>query len=80
MSAGGPPRLARALLRLLLHPRTRDPILGDLAEEYARLEAEGRGARRWYWRQLIQSVGPSLRYRSRRGPRTAERPEALESA
>lgn len=60
-----PPRLAEALLRCVLAPTTRDFILGDLAEQHARrVGLIGRvAAARWYWRQLLPSVRPSLQRR-----------------
>ena len=52
-----PPRLASALLRLLLPSRHRAQLLGDLLEGYAaRAQRSGRSrARRWYWRQLCST-------------------------
>ncbi len=38
-----PPRLARALLRLVIPERDRKYVLADLAEEFAAMLAEGRG-------------------------------------
>jgi putative ABC transport system permease protein len=69
-----PPRLAQAFLARLVPPGDRDAVLGDLAEEFAaRVARDGRtSARRWYWRQLKRSTGPTLAERTRdlgtRGP------------
>ena len=48
-----PPRLATALLALLLPAVLRDAVLGDLGEEHeARATSKGRrAANRWYWGQ-----------------------------
>ena len=61
----GPPFLARALLRLVLHPHDRECALSDLAEEFeARRHRDGESAaRRWYRQQVWMSVLPSLRRR-----------------
>lgn len=47
-----PPRLAAAVLRLLLPEAVRDDALDDLREGYMlRLTRDGRrAAGRWYWR------------------------------
>lgn len=56
-----PPRLAAALLNLIVPEEERESIPGDLAEE---LVTENR-SRLWYWRQVMQSTrylaGRSLR-------------------
>ncbi len=48
-----PPRLAQALLRLLLRKEEASDLLGDLQERFAKEHAAhgARRARRWYWRQ-----------------------------
>ena len=64
-SRPGPPRLPRALLRLLTR-HDRGTIDGDLDEEYRRfvLPRSGRAAaNRWYWRQVIGSAPNLLRRR-----------------
>lgn len=48
-----PPRLAAALLELLVPLDQRESIPGDLAEEYI---SENR-SNLWYWRQVMQSSG-----------------------
>ncbi len=73
MSAN-PPRLARLLVRLVVPKRDRRFLVGDLDEEFAGLAAAGReprALRRWYWRQVVGSVWPSLR--RRRSARPARR-------
>jgi putative ABC transport system permease protein len=60
-----PPRFAERLLEALIDGRDREYVLGDLAEQYGRF-SEQRGerlARRWYWRQVVGAVVPSLRRR-----------------
>jgi predicted permease len=67
-----PPRLARALIRLVAPPPDRDFIVADLAEDYAREAEHGRWrAHRWYWSQVVRSVIPLLRQRIAEA-RTAE--------
>ena len=58
MPANPPPALPLALLRRLLPRPERDEILADLRAEYAeRAEVLGEGpARRWLWRQALQSM------------------------
>ena len=59
-----PPRLARALLRLVVPKHDRIFVLEDLDEEFAVLAAEGRSdryLRRWYWGQVRSSMLPSLK-------------------
>jgi putative ABC transport system permease protein len=60
-----PPRAAEALLRRLLPQADREPILGDLNEEFmARARADGAPvARAWYRRHVALSVLPALRRR-----------------
>jgi putative ABC transport system permease protein len=54
-----PPRLARALARILIPDEIRDEMEGDLLEGYRSLVSEaGPGrANRWYWTQLL-SIRP----------------------
>ena len=59
-----PPRLARALVRLLLPGVTGEVIGGDLDEEYAERVIPLRGrarARRWYWGQAVRSIAAAWR-------------------
>ncbi len=59
-----PPRLARALLRLVVPKHDRTFVVEDLDEEFAVLVAEGRSdryLRRWYWGQVRSSMLPSLK-------------------
>jgi predicted permease len=59
-----PPRLARALLRLVVPKHDRTFVVQDLDEEFAVLAAEGRSdryLRRWYWGQVRSSMLPSLK-------------------
>ena len=61
-----PPRLAQFLLRRVLAPRDIPYVLGDLAEEYHEYLASGRGrwwVRVWYWKQVGESIAPSVRQR-----------------
>lgn len=54
-----PPRLTEQLLRILLKPRDRDTIAGDLLEEYREVVLPTRGrlrARLWYLRQVVTFV------------------------
>jgi len=54
-----PPRVARQLLSFFLPATLREPVLGDLEEEFAgRLYSTGsrNQASRWYWRQALQSA------------------------
>jgi putative ABC transport system permease protein len=66
------PRLAERILSVLLPTDDREAFLGDLAEEFARLEsARGlQAARRWYWRQVF--TAPLSLFVPR--PRTAHPP------
>ncbi|MBW3534338.1 MAG: ABC transporter permease [Gemmatimonadetes bacterium] len=66
-----PPRWARWLVAVTAPPRDRDVMLGDLDEEHeARVAAgDARGARRWYGRQALRSVGPNRLRRLREGRR-----------
>jgi putative ABC transport system permease protein len=60
--SGKPPRLAAWLARLATPPQDREPLLGDLEEEFRSLaEENGRArARSFYWSQVLRSLGPSL--------------------
>jgi len=59
-----PPRLAEWLVRRSTPDAERAAQLGDLEEEFRdRLATDGRGARRWYWRQTVRSVPSNLRRR-----------------
>jgi len=63
-----PPRMASALLRLLLPAGVvRDSILGDFWEEYGQKMAAGShlAAWSWYWRQALGLGGRSLARRMR---------------
>lgn len=76
MSAPQPPRLASLLIRLAVPAPYRDDQLGDLQEGFARRwTTSAPGARRWYWRQALRTVGPGvvLRARARRDDRTRSR-------
>jgi hypothetical protein len=59
MTAMTPPRWAEAVLRIVLPRRDRDPVSGDLLEEYREHVAPTRGvptADRWYVRQVAGFV------------------------
>ena len=57
-----PPRLARALLRLLVPRPDRGVILGDIDEEFAvRRRSHPAAARAWYWVQVAGSLPLALR-------------------
>jgi hypothetical protein len=60
-----PPRRLEGLLGWLLPDDDRAPILGDLAEEYARrVQSDGVGAARtWYRRQFVRAVVPAIKRR-----------------
>ena len=54
-----PPAWAESVLRLLLPPRNRDSVSGDLLEEYRDVVVPSRGvlrAKLWYVRQLVSFV------------------------
>lgn len=56
MSAHRPPALAERLLRLLAESEDRSHAVGDLSEEFVEWAVPTlgpRGARRWYWRQVL---------------------------
>jgi len=63
--SGRPPSLASWLVSRATPPEDRDPLLGDLEEEYQRLlEQEGpTSARRFYWREALHALGPGLKRR-----------------
>jgi putative ABC transport system permease protein len=64
-----PPRLARALLALILPADVRDAVLTDLDEEYlrhVRPSAARIRAAMWYWRQALGSIPAAVRMRRRR--------------
>ena len=54
------PLIPLALLRALLPRAERDEVIADLAAEYAQMEvaAGTASARRWFWRQAVQSAPP----------------------
>jgi hypothetical protein len=53
-----PPRWAESLLRMMLAPKDRDSVSGDLLEEYRTsiVPSLGGGANRWYIRQAVGYV------------------------
>ena len=54
-----PPRLARAVLELMLPAKVLEFVLGDLEEQFQNIVASNsglRGARRWYWRQVADAI------------------------
>lgn len=56
-----PPRLATWLLGASLSERERVYVVGDLEEEFeARARQDLRGARRWYWAQVVRSLPRNL--------------------
>jgi hypothetical protein len=61
-----PPKGAETLLGVFLTKNARDCFQGDLAEEYETIIIPKFGltaARRWYYWQVIRSIGQFLRYR-----------------
>lgn len=52
-----PPRVAEALLLMVVRERDREAVPGDLAEEFL---ARGASAR-WYWGQVLRSAAPLAR-------------------
>jgi predicted permease len=78
------PRLASLLLRVLLPGSEAEFIVGDLDEEFGGHAVERlglRGARRWYWRMAITSIGARWRpsvvlWRARAGARGRARETA----
>ncbi len=74
-----PPALARWVVRLCVPSDVRDGVLGDLEEGFERIAASRDGsqaARRWYWKQAIESVRFLYQYPHRSG-RTARATEAF---
>jgi putative ABC transport system permease protein len=66
MSDDHPPRIALWLLRRILNRRNRDFIVDDLSEEFSSRTHAGASrwaARFWFWRQVAESITPSLRDR-----------------
>jgi predicted permease len=59
--------VAEWLLALILAPGDREFVLGDLADEYRAKRTDKKTFRvdLWYWRHVVQSVGPSARTRFR---------------
>lgn len=62
-----PPQLskrAEKILLLICPQKSREYILGDLAEEYISIAAKhgARFANLWYWKQVITSVWPFLEW------------------
>src|SRR4051812_5548327 len=53
-----PPPWAESLLRMLLAPKDRDAVSGDLLEEYREsiVPSRGAGANRWYLRQVARYI------------------------
>ncbi|HUF68637.1 MAG TPA: ADOP family duplicated permease [Longimicrobiales bacterium] len=71
---GPPPRVLEWILGRVLHASSRESVLGDLHEEYVRIEGDrGRSAAlMWYAGQALASLRPSVRRRFSRGfPRVA---------
>ena len=69
-----PPLTVSSRVALWLHERSlasaeREPMIGDLLEEYADIAAAGdrQAASRWLWRQTLQSIIANLRRRRTRG-------------
>ena len=70
-----PPRWATRLHRWVSDPHRVEAQLGDLAEEHdARARHDPEAAGRWYAKQVLRSVLPSLRYRLGRWYRTRTNP------
>ncbi len=60
-----PPRILQMLAHLSAAPADREPILGDLQEEFEeRADRDLAEARRWYRTQALGSAGPNLRRRA----------------
>ena len=67
-SGDRPLALAEMLAGAMLPSEVRDVIVGDLHEGYMRLvrgPGGRRRARRWYWRQVVAAVNPTLRSKLR---------------
>ena len=61
-----PPRLALWLLERSLLPAEREPVAGDLIEEFRNRAALNPGrARRWFWSQTLRSLSPNIQRRRR---------------
>ena len=69
MTSGRPPRLATWLVSRATPAEDREPLLGDLEEEYQRLLAEEgpASARRFYRLEALRALGPGLTRRLRAG-------------
>ncbi len=67
-----PPPIARYLIGLAVRGDEKPFLLADLDEEYESISSSRgwRGAHRWYWSQVLRSVGPSLTRRITRGTAT----------
>lgn len=71
-----PPRWSTRLHRLVADPDRVEAQLGDLAEEFAERHAvDPEAARTWHRRQVLGSIGPSLRHRLSRWRRRRTRDE-----
>jgi hypothetical protein len=60
--ATSPPAVAKFIL-LLIPERHREPLIGDLEEQYITTllpEYGAKKARIWYWWQVVTSIGPLL--------------------
>lgn len=57
-----PPRVLEWLLAATLPYAQREVVLGDLCEEYAERAARAgtEAANRWYVREILRSLGPTL--------------------
>lgn len=72
MLSATPPPLARSLVRLCAAPGAdRESLLGDLEEEFATMliQCAPAVARRWYWNQVLRSLGPLLLHGTRQSDR-----------
>src|SRR5258707_1055532 len=64
LKRGAPPRLADLLMYITLPKKSFNCIKGDLTEEYntvALPEMGSKRANRWYWWEVLRSIGPTLR-------------------
>jgi predicted permease len=77
-----PPRLAVWILRHLLLPQLREPILGDLHEEYLFVAASVGllRAQIWYWRQVRETLRPGLGRRLRDAAASVGMPREVRQA
>lgn len=69
-----PPRLGEYLLYLVLPPKDRECVPGDLAEEYSTIILPKFGRRKaklWFWQQVVTSIWPILSPRLKRLARFA---------